>query len=150
MLKLKFKSDWTQARLKSPYGLFQWSKQLWVQQLVCSNKIISPFDLFRTYFKYLVSQFKAFLPECGSFFYQHDKLQQWIYIGDVFIPRNVFHCFVGFFFLKTVLFTGLFAGKQCPCMVRKHHCSNRLCTGMNIWVDIFIFSPSLLNKLIIS
>lgn len=102
MFKLEFKSDWTQAGLRIHMAHSSRANNFGVQQLVCSNKIISPLDLFRTYFKYLVSQIKVFLLECSSFLYQHDKLQQWIYIVDVFIFRNVFMVWFGLvWFLKT-------------------------------------------------
>lgn len=96
MLKLKFKSDWTQAGLKIHMACSSRANNFWVQQLVCSNKIISPLDLFRTYFKYLVSQFKVFLRECGSFWYQHDWPQLWVCAVAVLTFRNVFRCFVLF------------------------------------------------------
>lgn len=118
--------------------------------MACSNKIISPLDLFRTYFKYLVSQFKVFLLECGSFFYQHDKTATMDLYHRFFSFLGMYFTvsFFFFFFFKDWLFTGLFAGKQCLCMVRKHHCSICLSISRKIWVDIFISSPSLLNKLI--
>lgn len=95
MFKLEVKSAWIQAGLRIHMARSSRANSFGVQQLVCSNKKISPLDLFRTYFKYLVSQIKVFLLECGSFLYQQDKLQQWIYTLDGFIFRNIFRVWFG-------------------------------------------------------
>lgn len=73
MSKLTFNSDWTQAGLKNPYDLCAQSKQIRVQQLVCSKERAGSPASLRTYFKYLVSLFKVFLLDPASFFYIDTK-----------------------------------------------------------------------------
>ena len=69
MFRLKFQSDWTQAERSIHMARSSRANNSEFSSWFVQTRKSGPIDLFSTYFKYLVSQFKAFSCRSGVHFY---------------------------------------------------------------------------------